>query len=227
MSFARADIHMHTTCSDGKHSPPELARRLGYSDLAVAAVTDHDTIEGALRVRDVLGGLGPEIIIGSEITSSDGHVLGLFLSRDVEPGMSAEETIAAVHDQGGLAIAAHPYALALGVGDKAAELPFDGVEITNGSPLMEWSNRRARHRLAGVPGAALGGSDAHVSNAAGGIYTLFPGSSAGDLRAAIGARRTEPVTDWGIHMSSMAEHTAWLGWLIVAKRPTVKQATTA
>jgi predicted metal-dependent phosphoesterase TrpH len=225
MSLARADIHIHTTCSDGRHTPVELARALGYGDLAVAAITDHDTIEGGLRVRDVLGGLGPEIIVGSEITSADGHVLGLFLGRDVPAGMSAEATIAAIHEQGGVAIAAHPYALAQGVGDRAAKLPFDGIEVVNGSPLMELGNQRARHRLRHASAALLGGSDAHVAGAVGGVYTRFPGSTAADLRAAISARRTEPVTDWAVHLSSMTEHTAWLGWLFVAKRPSVKEPT--
>src|SRR5207249_232897 len=48
MTWSRADLHMHTTCSDGMHSPAQLAERLAESGLAVAAVTDHDTIEGAL-----------------------------------------------------------------------------------------------------------------------------------------------------------------------------------
>ena len=137
MRWSRADLHLHTTCSDGMPTPEVLARRLVRSRLAVAAVTDHDTIEGALRVEEALSGSGPEITIGSEVSSRDGHVLGLFITHDVPPGASAEATIAAIHEQGGLAIAAHPYSLALGVGDLAADLPFDGVEILNGSPLME------------------------------------------------------------------------------------------
>jgi predicted metal-dependent phosphoesterase TrpH len=227
MSLARADIHMHTTCSDGRHTPPELAEHLGYGSLAVAAVTDHDTIDGALRVQDVLGGLGPEIVIGSEISTADGHVLGLFLSHDVAPGMSAEATIAAIHDQGGLAIAAHPFALAQGVGDRARTLPFDGIELVNGAPLMEPSNHRAHRRLGDAGAAMLGGSDAHVVTAAGGVHTLFEGATADDLRAAIRAHATRPAVDWAAHVTSMAEHAAWLGWQLVARRPAVKQATTA
>src|SRR5215813_8347764 len=170
MRWSRADLHLHTTCSDGMPTPEVLARRLVRSRLAVAAVTDHDTIEGALRVDEALSGSGPEIIIGSEVSSRDGHVLGLFITHDVQPGASAEATIAAIHEQGGLAIAAHPYSLALGVG---ARTGLDVVEILNGSPFMEMSNARAAARLARTSSALIGGSDAHVARAAGQVYTLF------------------------------------------------------
>src|SRR5215472_10823522 len=163
MRWQRADLHLHTTCSDGKPTPEELSRRLARTSLAVAAVTDHDTVEGALRVEEALAGTGPEIVIGSEVSSRDGHVLALFVIRDIPPGMSAEATIDAIHEQGGLAVAAHPYSLAEGVGDLAARLPFDGVEILNGSPLMEMSNARAVARLARTSAALLGRSEEHTS----------------------------------------------------------------
>ncbi|HXM55210.1 MAG TPA: PHP domain-containing protein [Candidatus Dormibacteraeota bacterium] len=142
MSWSFADLHVHTTCSDGRPTPERLAERLLRSRLAVVAVTDHDTIEGALRVAEALAGRGPEIVIGTEVTTADGHLLGLFVARDVPAGRSAAATVAAIHEQGGLAVAAHPYSLALGVGVLAARLPFDAVEVRNGSPLMELANGR-------------------------------------------------------------------------------------
>src|SRR5262249_19928942 len=166
-----------------------------------------------LRVEEALAGSGPEIIIGSEVSSRDGHVLALFVVHDVPPGMSAEATIAAIHDQGGLAVAAHPYSLALGVGDLAAPLPFDGVEILNGSPFMEMSNARAVSRLARGRAARLGGSDAHVSWAAGQVYTLFPGSGATDLRAALLTGQTRPAVDWPGRLAALPLHVSWLTWL--------------
>ncbi len=188
MRWSRADLHLHTTCSDGMPAPDVLARRLARSRLAVAAVTDHDRIEGALRVEEALAGSGPEIVIGSEVSSRDGHVLALFVARDVSPGMSAEATIAAIHEQGGLAVAAHPYSLALGVGDVAAQLPFDGVEILNGSPFMEVSDARAVARLARGPAAQLGGSDAHITWQQAGCTRSFR-----DRERRICGRRCSPV----------------------------------
>jgi len=217
MKWQRADLHLHTTCSDGKPTPEELARRLARTRLAVAAVTDHDKIEGALRVEEALAGTGPEIVIGSKVSTRDGHVLALFVIRDIVPAMSAEATIDAIHEQGGLAVAAHPYSLAEGVGDLAAWLPFDGVEILNGSPLMEMSNARAAARLARTSAAMIGGSDAHVVWAAGQVHTLFPGAGAADLRAALLAGETRPAVDWPGRLAALPVHLSWLTWLTLRR----------
>ncbi len=117
MTPARADLHVHTSRSDGRDSPAAVARALISGDLAVAAVTDHDTLAGALEVQQIVAGASPDIVIGSEVSSRDGHILALFVDRDVAPGLSAGDTIRAIHDEGGLAVAAHPYSFRLGVGD--------------------------------------------------------------------------------------------------------------
>ncbi|HYW26562.1 MAG TPA: PHP-associated domain-containing protein [Terriglobales bacterium] len=217
MTWSTADIHLHTTCSDGRPAPEELAAHLATAPLAVAAVTDHDTIEGALRVEEALAGAGPEIVIGSEVTSADGHVLALFVGRDVPPGRSAAWTVDAIHDQGGLAVAAHPFSLALGVGDLAARLPFDAIEVVNGSPLMEVPNARSIRRLARRGAAVVGGSDAHVLPAVGNVHTVFPGRCAADLRAAMLARLTRPAIRRVAHAAAWPGHLAWLTWLQVRR----------
>lgn len=212
MSSGLADLHMHTTCSDGRPTPERLAAHVLTTRLAVVAVTDHDTIEGALRVEQALAGEGPEVVVASEVSSADGHILALFVGRDVPLGRSADWTIAAIHDQGGLAVAAHPYSVALGVGDLARHLPFDAVEVLNGSPLMELANARAAREFARSRTALLGGSDAHVVAAIGGVRTVFAGSGAADLRAAILAGLTRPAIDRLDHLSAWPGHLAWLSW---------------
>jgi predicted metal-dependent phosphoesterase TrpH len=212
-TWSVADIHVHTTCSDGRPTPEQLAARLARTRLAVVAVTDHDTIEGALRVEEALAGAGPEIVIGTEVSSADGHVLALFVGRDVAPGRSAAWTIDAIHDQGGLAVAAHPFSVVLGVGELAARLPFDAVEVVNGSPLMEVPNARSIRRLSRRGTAAVGGSDAHVLPAVGAVHTVFPGSGAADLRAAILGRLTRPGIHRPAHAAAWPVHLAWLSWL--------------
>ncbi|TMC12983.1 MAG: phosphotransferase [Chloroflexi bacterium] len=212
MTWSTADLHMHTTCSDGRPTPEQLAVHLSRSRLAVVAVTDHDTVEGALRVEDALAGAGPEVVIASEVSSADGHVLALFIGRDVPAGRSAGWTIEAIHDQGGLAVAAHPFSVVLGVGELAARLPFDAIEMINGSPLMEVPNARSRSRLARRGVALVGGSDAHVAAAVGGVHTVFPGAGAADLRAAIVARLTRPALDRVAHAAAWPGHLAWLTW---------------
>ena len=210
--LALADLHIHTTCSDGAATPAEVARALAGSDLAVAAVTDHDSVEGALRVREALAGAGPEIVVGSEVTTADGHLLALFIDRPPPSGRSARETIERVHAQGGLAIAPHPYFPVVSLGDLAARLPFDAVEVANGTPLGEIANWRARRRLGAAARAVVGGSDAHVLAAVGHVQTLFPGRTAADLRAAIERGETVPAFDWRRHLRMAPVHLRRSFW---------------
>jgi predicted metal-dependent phosphoesterase TrpH len=194
----KADIHIHTTYSDGLMTPEAAVEYAATeTDLRVIAITDHDTIAGGvaarrywLRHRRDLGHL--DVVVGSEITSRDGDVVGLFLDRDVPPGMSAAGTVAAIHAQGGLAIAAHPYSFLLpgivkGVGRQIHRVAFDGVETQNGTPTEFASNAVARwaNRRRGLP--QVGGSDAHYLPTIGQAYTLFPGRTGTDLRRALQA----------------------------------------
>ena len=202
MTFpGRADLHMHTSASDGWPSPQELvdhaARR---ARLDVIAVTDHDTIEGALRAREYAAKRARfHVIVGEEVSSRDGHIVALFLERRVRPGMSAAATVHAIHDQGGLAIAAHPFwrtqrrtrtGLVHGVGWLAAELDFDAIEVENATPGFYLFNQLAHRLNLGLGAAELGCSDAHILDAVGRAFTEFPGKTPEALRAAIESRAT-------------------------------------
>ncbi len=198
-----ADLHLHTCFSDGWPTPTDVVEYARTSTrLRVIAITDHDTIQGALRAAELASGLknAPEVIVGEEVSSRDGHIVGLFLERRVRPGLSAAATVHAIHEQGGIAIAAHPFWRTArqvqgrgrihGVGWLAGELEFDAVEDENSTPGFYLFNQMA-HRLREATGAAeVGNSDAHILDAVGRAYTSFPGHSALDLRNAIRDRRT-------------------------------------
>jgi predicted metal-dependent phosphoesterase TrpH len=192
---------MHTTVSDGWPTPQELvdhaARR---AKLDVIAVTDHDTIEGALRARDHAARRARvHVIVGEEVSSRDGHIVALFLERRVRPGMSAAATVDAIHDQGGLAVAVHPFwrtqrrtpsGPVHGVGWLAAELDFDAIEVENATPGFYLVNQLAHRLNLGLGAAELGSSDAHILDAVGRAFTEFPGKTPEALRAAIEAGKT-------------------------------------
>ena len=195
VSRGRADLHMHTTASDGWPAPHQLvdqARRVG---LDVIAVTDHDTIEGALRAADYAARrAGVDVIVGEEVSSRNGHIVGLFLERRIRPGMSAAATVHAIHDQGGLAVAVHPFwrtqrrtraSKIHGVGWLAAELEFDAIEVENATPGFYVFNQLARRLNMGLGAAEVGGSDAHIVDAIGRAYTEFAGRTPKALRSAI------------------------------------------
>ena len=191
---------MHTTFSDGWPQPRALVDHALTSGLNVIAVTDHDTIEGALRAADHASGRSRlEVVIGEEISSRNGHIVGLFLERRVRPGMSAAATVHAIHDQGGLAVAVHPFwrtqrqvrsGPVHGVGWLAAELDFDAIEVENATPGFYVFNQLARRMNMGLGAAELGGSDAHILDAVGRAYTEFPGKTGKALRTAIEKGRT-------------------------------------
>jgi predicted metal-dependent phosphoesterase TrpH len=197
----RADLHIHTSFSDGWPGPVDVVRRARQLGLAVVAITDHDTIEGALWAADFANGSGqaPHVIVGEEVSTRQGHVVGLFLQKRVQPGQSAAATVAAIHEQGGIAFAPHPFwrtqsqARARpvhGVGWQAAELDFDAIEVENSTPGFYLFNQMAQRLNQDGGRAVLGNSDAHILDAIARSYTSFPGHTAAALRRAIEGRRT-------------------------------------
>jgi predicted metal-dependent phosphoesterase TrpH len=194
---------MHTNFSDGWPSPAELIDHvIEGTDLDVIAVTDHDTVEGALRAAERAARLSKlQVVIGEEVTSREGHILALFIEKRVRPGMSAAATVHAIHDQGGIAVAAHPFwrtqrmvrtgGRVHGVGWLAAELDFDAIEVENATPGFFVFNQMAHRLNLGLGASELGSSDAHILDAIGRAYTEFRGRSVEDLRKAIETGRTE------------------------------------
>jgi predicted metal-dependent phosphoesterase TrpH len=194
---SRADLHMHTNFSDGWPSPAALVDHVASNtDLKVIAVTDHDTIEGALRASERAAKAGRvEVVVGEEVSSRDGHILGLFLERRVRPGMPAAATLHAIHEQGGLAVAPHPFwrtqrtvrsgGVVHGVGWLAAELQFDAIEVENATPGFYVFNRMAHRLKLGLGATETGSSDAHILDAIGRAYTEFRGRTAEDLRKSL------------------------------------------
>jgi hypothetical protein len=194
-------MHVHTTASDGTASPREvLAFIADHTNLSVVAICDHNTNEGALEAAGYAHDYGIDVVVGQEVESSQGHILGLWTPTLIAPGMSAEETVAEIHRQGGIAIAAHPYApkwwhkhgLCRGETSVYNSVAFDGVEVANSTPLLFAANIRARRywRANRERLCATGGSDAHMLSVIGTSRTIFPGSTAEDLRAALEARTT-------------------------------------
>jgi len=194
--WSKADLHIHTNLSDAGPSPLQVVQHvLRHTDLAAIAFTDHDRIDGGLRVRGLAEQYGLQVIVGEEVSTADGHLLALFIEERIAPGRTIEETIAEVHAQGGLAIVAHPYDFvsqsllgrhSRGWSEEAlGALPLDGVEVLNGSLVRHIANVHAARMAQRLGFTALGGSDAHHLGVVGQAHTWFPGHTAEDLRQAI------------------------------------------
>ena len=202
----KADMHLHTLYSDGTAGVQAVLDHVeARTDLDLVAITDHERIDGALRARDLhaQGDYSFELVVGEEITTRRGHVLALFITDRIPALRPLPETLERIHDQGGIAIAAHPLApLTPSLGSRSlraahqasdARHRLDGIELMNPSAAGR-SRRSARDRLNDtvLELAAVGNSDAHVLEGIGSGWTWFPGSSGADYRAAIEARTTRP-----------------------------------
>jgi len=164
MNRLKVAIHIHTHYSyDSNMSPAELIRSATRAGFDCIAVTDHDSVDGALEAQ-ALGGI--RVIVGEEVSSADGHIIGLFLKDRIPPKLSGVETCAAIHEQGGLALAPHPFAV-LCKNSLRESLPLlaphlDAVESYNAQNPLPWEDLRADQftRAHGLP--AYVGMDAHL-----------------------------------------------------------------
>jgi predicted metal-dependent phosphoesterase TrpH len=201
--LGRGDLHIHTLASDGTSGLEEiLEHAINVAALDVIAITDHERADAAFAAREmaISGALPIEVVVGEEVTTLGGHLLALYIQETVRPLRSLRATIAAIHEQGGIAIPAHPlvpyplcaqgFALRRLLADPDPRVHPDALETFNPTALgRPWHSRVVRfaadHGL-----AAVGNSDAHAAAAIGTGYTTFPGTTAEELRVAILERTT-------------------------------------
>jgi predicted metal-dependent phosphoesterase TrpH len=215
-AIGRADLHVHTSWSDGSQDPEAIVRAAA-GRVDVVAVTDHDEIRGAVRARDFARThpeLGVEVVVGAEVSTLNGHLLGLYLEAPVPPHRPALETIARIHDQGGLAVAAHPFHPYRGgarghrtLATLLPDLPVDAIEIVNNAGVWSWLyNAWAAARNVEWLFPVTGGSDAHDVWYLGSAVTRFPGRDAHALRRGLLAGRTRAQVDWCWSADKLPRH---------------------
>src|ERR1700730_17447453 len=140
-----ADPHCHTFASDGMVTPAELVDAAVKAGLNLIAITDHDTMANAREVVERGTGAGLGVVAGQEVTTkwpAQTHILGWFLEIPIKRSMSVADTVAAIHDQGGLVIIPHPFmpvyfgsiqpAMLLRLIEKE---PVDGIELMYTAPV--------------------------------------------------------------------------------------------
>lgn len=201
----RADLHLHTMASDGTAGVEEMIRTAMDRGLDVVAITDHERVDAALAGRQIARarGLPIDVVVGEEVTTRGGHLLALWIEEPIRPLQSLRDSIAQVHEQGGVAVPAHPlvpYPLCASAGalrrllaDPDPRVRPDALEVFNPTTAgRPWHRRVVRfareHGLAG-----LGNSDAHMPAHVAQGWTTFHGRTADELRAAI----ESASTGWG------------------------------
>ncbi len=204
--MGKADLHLHTSVSDGMYSVARLLEHVEAKlDLDVIAVTDHEDATGGHRARELAAkrGYRVEVIAGAEVTTLQGHLLALGIETAPKSFRGIEATLEAIHSQGGLAVIPHPFSwLTRSLSERTVArlmhrnetgITFDAIELANPSPAGRVTAARAmRHNRAWrLP--ATGSSDAHHLPHVGTGWTEFEGTTAADLRRALTAGATVAV----------------------------------
>lgn len=195
--MGKADLHIHTIHSwDGTTTVSAVLKYVvTHTDLNVIAITDHDEISGALEAQELAPAYGIEVIAGSEISTAEGHLLGLFIQHKVPVGLSLKETVLRVGEQGGLCIAPHPSArgasslnpIAIRLARRDADVAriLVGIEVYNAGLVYKTSNRVAQMLADELAATPVGNSDAHMLWMIGRGATSFAGYTAAELRHAL------------------------------------------
>ena len=208
-----ADFHCHTRFSrDSILREETFIRKAIERGLSHVCVTNHNNVEGAIAVRDKLVELGLQeqltVILGEEVSTADGEVVGLFLTKTIPRGLSANETADEIHRQGGLVSIPHPFDpfrqshIKPGPLRNLAEMgKIDAVEVFNSRITIQGHNIQAAEFAAryGIPGIAC--SDSHSAfEIAMCFNALPPFESAEQLKAGL------PQNDWHGSRSSSLIH---------------------
>lgn len=202
----RADLHLHTVYSEDSASPlDDIIARCEEVGIDCIAVTDHNTIAGALEMERI----APfTVVVGEEVLTAQGELIGYFLKEQIPPHLSAQETVRLIREQGGLVAVPHPFdRLRLSTIDHSIMelLPaIDIVEVFNARVLLPRSNARARE-LAWAHGLlASAGSDAHTIAEIGNAYVEIPPfEGPGEFRLALAQGQIWGVPSGiGVHLRS-------------------------
>lgn len=198
-----ADLHIHTIHShDGTASVPAVLNYVREkTSLDVIAITDHDNLDGTLEAEQLGPSYGIDVIPGCEISTAEGHLLAFFIHEPVPAGLSLDETLYLVGEQGGLCVAAHPgargtHSLSLPVVYRAIQSRqtreiLVGLETLNTGQLDQRSAWPAQALADVFQITQIGCSDAHLLWMIGTGATAFPGKTAADLRLALENGQTE------------------------------------
>ena len=176
--WVRVDLHSHTMWSgDSTTTPEEIEQAVVESGLDVVCITDHNAIRGA---EELAGSLPCRVIVGEELRTHAGEIIGLFLSERIPYGTPPAEAAAAIRAQGGIVYIPHPFDPMRRNLDEGALVELadaglvDAIEVLNAKTSLSSLNRRAADFAASRGLLAGAGSDAHVPDALGAAYVEMP-----------------------------------------------------
>ncbi len=188
--WVRVDLHSHTMHSgDSTTTPDELVEAVAACGIDVLCITDHNATRGAVKLET---SLGCRVIIGEEVKTYAGEIIGLFLTERIPGGLQPVEVCERIKAQGAIVYIPHPFdplrnCLRQSVlEDLVGRGLVDAIEGWNAKTSLVHLNVAAQE-FGAIHGLAVGaGSDAHVAEALGAAYVEMPDfSGAGDFLAAL------------------------------------------
>ncbi|MBW4436081.1 MAG: PHP domain-containing protein [Pleurocapsa minor GSE-CHR-MK-17-07R] len=203
----RVELHSHTLWSkDCVVSFGRIAARCAALGIDKIAITDHNTADGALEMQR----LYPElVIVGEEIMTPQGELLGYFMKESIPAGLSPEETITRLRAQGAVISVSHPFdRLRKGAweeSDLARILPLvDAIEVFNARCMFAEDNTRALAFAQAHGAIGTAGSDAHSQVEYGRSGMLMdPFHTADEMRASLStAQSIDRLSPWFVHVNS-------------------------
>ena len=162
---------------DCTSTPDELVDAIGAAALDVVCITDHHAIAGAVQLRDELP---CRVVVGEEMKTHHGELIGLFLTERVPQGLDPVETAKRIRGQGAVVYVPHPFdpmrnnLAEPALIDLVERGLVDAIEVINSKTSLQSLNRRAAEFAAEHDLAAGAGSDAHVPDAFGAAYVEMP-----------------------------------------------------
>ena len=171
-------MHSHTMWSgDSTTTPDEIAAAVAEAGIDVLCITDHNAIKGAV---DLVDRLACRVIVGEELRTHAGEIIGLFLRERIPVGVQPDEAARAIRAQGGIVYIPHPFdPMRHNISESALDALIDGglvdaIEVINAKTSLRSLNERAASIAAAHELAAGAGSDAHVPDAIGAAFVEMP-----------------------------------------------------
>ena len=170
----KIDLHSHSAASPDGNIRLKDYQKILDTKLDYIAITDHDRMDYAshLKKEDI----GKKIIVGEEVMTNKGEIIGIYLTSRVKPGMSPKETVNAIKRQGGLVIIPHPlddFRSGLGLEQmNAIKNDIDAIEVLNGRALKNYP-KKLQKWAEGSDIALIASSDAHDRFGLGRTYTVL------------------------------------------------------
>ncbi len=179
MTVITIDLHTHSVASpDGSLTEKDYLRMLEVGELDFVAITDHNTADFALGLKKQLSQeLGKKIIVGEEIRTTKGEIIGLYLTKTISKLLSPLETVKEIRRQGGLVCIPHPFervrrGMQLHDLDAIAD-EVDIIEVHNGRAVFQNKSKQAYAWAAAHQCLGVASSDSHAVPGWGTTYTIL------------------------------------------------------